>query len=372
MKKLDHEPKVIQMARELGLEWRGTPAANIIASCAARIREWLEDFPAIENIAQVQRIVCAKLKLVIEEVRSEAELDAVAAKYVALGEAAFHRLRAELSAESFAVLMKRDHAEPEARDRYVAVIDCRTEAKRQRRVFTRWHEIAHLLTLHRQLELPFHRTRRDPDPLERLMDSIAGEIGFLDAIFRPLLAAALERHGCLSIAAVEEIQGRFCPEASFQATLIACVKRAALPVAYVEAGWGLKNDEQAWLDSPQGSLFGDDAPVAKLRILSTFSNDAARAAGLRLHRHIEVPPGSFLARKLHGGMIVGDDCGVENLTLWEHSDGSNLGDVRVRIETRVVNGTALAIFTATPAETRSRRRSPLGTVCWVPPCPAVK
>ena len=61
----------------------------------------------------------------------------------------------------------------------MAVIDCRG-GKLARRFFTRWHEIAHRLTTHadRGDEEPAYRSEHDP--IERMMDEIAGHVGFYE------------------------------------------------------------------------------------------------------------------------------------------------------------------------------------------------
>jgi hypothetical protein len=344
MATLDRAPEVVRMARELGLDHRTKPSAEILAFCIRRIQEWLKDFQDVGSIAKVQRIVCAKLRLKVEEVHADSDIEKLTEKYaVQKGDGAFAHLAKELNADTFAVLMQRKHATASDPDQFVTVIDCRG-AKAKRKFFTIWHEIAHMLTLYEQLQLPLHRSRGSGSPLERLMDMIAGEVGFYDPIFEPMLHAALQKHGGLCFAAVEEIQSTFCPGASFQATLIACVKRSPMAGAYIEVGLGLKKCEEQLVASGQGLLAWEGSPRPKLRVLNSSSNAAGKSAGILFHRNMEVPSCSHLFHRFRG-MEAQPEPVRENLKLWTHSDGSHLGHTAVRLETRPIQNALIGLVT---------------------------
>jgi hypothetical protein len=128
------------------------------------------------------------------------------------------------------------------------------------------------------------------------MDKIASEVGFYDPIFRPALLKHAGGNRPLAFGIVEAIRNRYCPIASFQATLIACVHRIDVPVIYVEAGMGYKNDEKEKVFTRQMTFLPDDLPEARLRILQASPNAAARASRLRIDRNMEVPQGSMIAQ----------------------------------------------------------------------------
>src|SRR5581483_6581709 len=148
------------------------------------------------------------------------------------------------------------------------------------RFFTRWHEIAHLLTLQGQLELPLHRSRKDESPTERLMDVLAAEVGFYDPIFRPILQRETKKDETLTFETVERIRTAFATDASFHATLNACVKRLDSPMLVVEVGLGLKKDEERQLESRQTVLFAAPTPQPKLRVLRVAANAPAHGTDL--------------------------------------------------------------------------------------------
>jgi hypothetical protein len=135
--------------------------------------------------------------------------------------------------------------------------------------FTKWHDIAHCLTSFEQFEMPFRRTTVtaiEKDPIEKLMDIIAGDVGFFDPLFRPFLEAEITHHGLITFQLVETMRTRFFNEASFQATLNACVAKSRTPTFNLEAGLGLKKGESELLLSTQRSLEQLNLQ-AKLRVI---------------------------------------------------------------------------------------------------------
>ena len=260
MSRLDREPDVVALARELGL--RGNPIEAVIRFCEERIGCWAADSGGVESVTTLEQVVADRLQLTFEDVCSDDDLTRITAKYVGQGEYVFATLRNELDAATFGLTIKRKHRRAESGGRYVAVIDCRGE-KGARRFFTRWHEIAHLLVLEKELDAPVRRSTHDP--IERLMDEIAGRVGFYEPLFGPIFAREYKR-APLQFKTVEAIRIAYCDRASFQATLFACHRRVTTPLVYVEAEVKYKADEERRLRSRQRSFLQDDPPVAKLRV----------------------------------------------------------------------------------------------------------
>jgi hypothetical protein len=345
MSKLDSEQEIIKLAAGLQVDWQKNAVQNIIALCHKKIANWRKDAPTIASINQLENLICKKLKIVFEEVWSNEDLASVVCKYVRQGEAIFATLTNDLNEKTFAALIERRKIDGNSSDRYVAVIDCRG-SKSSRRFFTRWHEIAHLLTLQGQLELPLHRSTTDKNPTERLMDVIAGEIGFFEPLFRPILHQEIATASGLTFGTVERIRERFCPEASYESTLNACVNRMNSPVLLITLGLALKKDEQRQLQSPQTEMFLAPRPQSKLRVLSVAPSSAARGTTLQIHRNMQVPESSSLFRMFFnldesGGNEVE---ATENLSTWRHtSDGSSLANVEVIFRARRIKDTIVAL-----------------------------
>jgi hypothetical protein len=345
MKKLDSEYEIHKLAAGLKVDWQQNAVQNIIALCHDKISKWTKGISKIRSIQELEVLVCEKVKLVFEEIYSEDDLKAVIRKYVSLGEPIFSTLKTDLDEKTFATLIERRRIDGNSQDRYVAVIDCRG-SKAPRRFFSRWHEIAHLLTLQGQLQLPLHRSTTDRSPTERLMDTIAGEIGFYDPLFRPILRDEIAKEGGFTFTTVERVRGRFCPEASFQATLNACVNRLDVPMLLVEIGLGYKKEEERQIFSSQTTLFSEAHPKPKLRVSTIIGNDRARGTSLKIHRNMQVPAASVL----HRFFFKEDDLpakeleGFENLNIWRHSDGGALANLSVRIRVRRFESSVIALI----------------------------
>lgn len=356
MTRLNRERDVIRMAAELEVPYDSDPVGEIIQFCERRIANWLDEAPSVQNIQELEALVCDRLQLRVEEFWSDRQLEELVDRYTKAGEPAFQGLLDDFDPTTFATLMQRKNVESSAADVYVAVVDCRAP-KTARRFFSRWHEIAHLLTMTRQLELPYHRSTDKP-PLERLMDHIAGEIGFFPPLFLPELELRLRRERYLSFAAVEDIRKSFCASASFHSTLVACAKRVSVPVVHVEAGLGLKAEERRQVNSAQGRLFAAPPPMPKLRALVAVSNPAARALGLRIDRNMEVPASSAINALFNadGAMPLEDVISMERLESWRHKNGIAVGHGEIRVEARRVHDSILAILQPIAVRRRPQTR----------------
>ena len=346
MKKLDQAPEIHAIAQSLELSTEGGAVSNIIHHCHQRIQGWLKDGKVIQSIQELERLICQKLRLIIEEVWSDEELNAACDRYLRQGEVIFAHVRNDFDEKTFATLVERKKITPKSVDRYVAIVDCRGQ-KGLRRFFTRWHEIAHILTLNQQLELRLHRTTSgaEQNPSEKLMDTIAAEVGFYKPLFVPVLKEELVTAGRLTFDVVEKVRERFCPEASFAATLHACLKECGHAAALLDCGMGYKKEERQKLESKQGLLLPEKLPNPKLRLLSVVPN-AASKGHFAFHKNMAVPATS-LVQECQSGKC--DETlqytRNESLQIWRHSDGSCLGFNSVHVEVRKMGEHTHALVT---------------------------
>jgi hypothetical protein len=319
----------------------GDAVENVISYCREKVSEWTRG-TSITSIDELEKIVCKRLRLRFEEFENESGLNEIVSRYVNLGETIFATLPGLFDETTFATLIERRKIDGRSPHRYVAVIDCRGD-KRLRRFFTRWHEIAHLLTLYDQLELPLHRSTNEKTPTERLMDVIAGQVGFFDEILMPLLEAEIMRSGRLTFDGVERVRDRFAPGASFQSTLNACVARMQAPAAIIEVGWGFRKSEQRNMASAQLALIPMPQPTAKVRVLSFLPNEHSRGC-IEVHRNMEVPADSVLFQTLVDPSRLDDQDSVEELGEWKHSDGKHLPSTRVVIQAQRVRDKVIGLL----------------------------
>ena len=331
MKALSSEPEIIAMANALRLG-DGDPVSNIINFCRNKIAAWIKESGSVRTAWDLEKLVCERLNLVIEHIWSDEDLEKLIQRYVDEGDYVFAHLKKDLDEHTFATLIRRKPINSKADDRYVAVIDCRGE-KGPRRVFSRWHEIAHILTLYRQMELPLHRSTIEKNATEKMMDVIAGETCFYAPIFVPVLQANVRRFGRLSFEAVESIRAEFYPEASFQATLNACAAQMQTPVVLLEIGMGLKKTEQRRVESKQIDLLPTTPPKRQLRVLASMPNASARRIAFQIPRYMRVPSRSILAKVFKGETDLANAYQEveEDLAWWTSSVGGALTPMRVNV-----------------------------------------
>jgi hypothetical protein len=341
MTRLDHAPEIIDLAGELGVG-SGAPVDGILDFCRRRIDGWVSEAGGVTGIDALEALVTQRLQMVFEEVRSDEDFDRLTQVYArGKKEFVFAAMRSKFddaANPTFGALVLRRNAGVDSPDRYVAVIDCRG-SKLARRFFTRWHEIAHRLTTHADGGATEPGYRSEHDPIERMMDEIAGHVGFYEPIFAPAFRQASEGKMLLTFGTVEAIISEAFPAASFQATLFACARRVTTQVVYLEAALAHKKEVKRRLQTP--SMFGDDPPPGELRAVKVIPNKAAQEDGFTIPTNMRVPPGTVIHRLFDAEPQTSSEAS-EDLSQWE-SQGKTLERRAVAIEGRKVADRVIAI-----------------------------
>lgn len=318
---LKNSTAVWKLARDLRIAGSDDPIAGIIKCCERRVKKVLETFPDCHTLTDLLDCAAAKLGTVFEIVTTEKDLREIQKKYWLKGEKIFVGLDKELSEDVFAITYRRNNREtwePE----FVSVIDARG-AKEARAYFTKWHELAHLLTLTDQLRLSFRRThvaKNFNSPEEALMEVIAGHFGFYGPIVKPHIS------GAISFDAIETLRQKLCPEASQQSALIGIVKAWPSPCLLINAQLAKKRG-----DARQKDLFGRKDPGDSLRAVHVTVNEAARREDLAIYENMRIPESTVIHRVFHD---VPHGEAVENLSSWKTSKGLTLPDCLVRVEAK--------------------------------------
>jgi hypothetical protein len=339
MTRLDQASEIINLAAELG-GTGSTPVDGILDFCRRRIDGWVAEAGSVTGIEALESLVVQRLQMVFEEIRADEDFDRLTEVYArGKKEYVFAGMRTKFDDAdnvTYGALVQRRNATFESPDRFVAVIDCRGN-KLARRFFTRWHEIAHRLTTHAYMpELVY---RSEHDPIERLMDEIAGHIGFYEPIFLPAYQQASDSKPHLEFGTVETIIETAFPAASFQATLFACARRLPTPVIYLEAALAYKKEVKRRLETP--SLFGDEPEPGELRAVKVIPNKAAQQERFTIPTNMRVPVNSVIHRQFEA-ITQTDSDGQENLSHWE-SKGKPLEGRAVIVEARKVSDRVIAI-----------------------------
>lgn len=333
---LKNDVGIWKLSRDLGLKPSDDPLTSITDHCASRIRSLLREFPC-NTLSDLLTNAATKLETLFIDIRSDEELRKVRDHYFRKGETGFALLEDELGPKVLAITFRRLCPGVGERD-FISLIDCRGD-KSFRSYYSKWHELAHLLTLTDQMRLKFCRTHTTTidkkDPEEALMEVIAGEIGFLPELVKP------HAKGAISFERIDELRGRLCAEASFQASAIGFTKSWPTPAILVEAGLRYKKSVERNLD--QGSFGFVGRPSPELRILHTNSNGLAQDAGAQLHKNMRVPQTSIIYQ-VFAAQARSDVDALENLSSWETQKGGHLRGQKVRVQARKSGDNVIALI----------------------------
>jgi hypothetical protein len=357
MSRWEDAPEVLALARELGVEG-DAPVDGILDHCRRRIDGWVAEAGGISSTDALESLVTRRLQMVFEEIRTGEDFDRLTEKYArGMKEFVFAAMRAKFNDDAnptYGALVQRRNAILESVDRFVAVIDCRGN-KLARRFFTRWHEIAHRLTTHTDIPEPVYRSEHDP--IERLMDEIAGHVGFYEPIFVPAFRRANLGSRILTFSMVQAVVSEAFPAASFQAALFACARRLPTPIVYLEAS--IAHNKEGRQRLATRSLFADDPPPGELRAVTVVQNEAAQKEKFAIPKNMRVPLDSVICRVFCANSPA-DEQNQEDLSQWE-SKGKSLDRRVVIVECRKIADRVIAIVQ--PVEEKRRqereRRKPL-------------
>src|SRR6478736_3320539 len=327
---LTHGIRNIAAQLDVSLAGVGDPGPRLVSACVRKVEAWLDELGPAETFEELIEIVAAKLRVHFEVIRSDADVRAIAGRYLKAGETGFATLATTFDNFTDAAVVRLQKAPTWSDRKYVAVIDARG-AKASKEWFSKWHELAHLIA-EPQMKLAFRRTQATRrDPVERLMDQIAAELAF----YPKLLLPALEDFGvdlsAPKLTKLQTFQNSALNFASLHATLIAVLRHSPVPAVLIEARMSLKKSEKQALK--QGSLFDLGTREQKLRAITTAHNPAAVKHKLFIHQWIRVPERSVIHR-----LYLGEACEFqpvrEDLSWWI-SEGKELTQRKVVAEAMI-------------------------------------
>ena len=322
--RLKNRFQIERLAADLRLHHRDDPVGAILAFCHKQINDVLTEFRCT-TLSELTAAAAAKLDVLFIEIHDDAELASARALYLRRRELVFATLSDQLGPEVYAITFKL--TQPRDGDRrFVSVIDCRGN-KVFRKYFSKWHELAHLLTLTPQARLKFYRTHAEPeekDPEEALMDLIAGEVGFCPKLVLP------HATGEISFEKIAALRERLCPDASQQASRIGLVKAWPTPCVLLEARLGLRAHERRSLEQARFPFI--DEPETFLRAVKVTANSAAERKRMTIYRNMRIPEQSVITRVFEDGL----ECleAKEDLAWWTSSNGRGLAAQPIIVKAR--------------------------------------
>lgn len=333
---LKNSPIAIKIAKNLGIERLPNAEMAIRNHCLKRVMRIVNAFGKIKDLNQLLEVVRSHLKMKFEEVHDEEDLKRIARNYLEKKELIFSQLSKELDEETDGLLVRLKHAK-EWEPKYIAVINCQGN-KIFRAYFTKWHEVAHILTTPpTQITFQFRRTPSfKKGEEEQIVDRIAGDLAFYEEIFFPALAQEIVQDGRLTFSAVENLRRTICDGASRESTLRGSIRQVPVPQLLVIAGLGYKKDEERLLNSGQLDLSSDRQQKIKpkLRALEVSGTPKAKDIDFRIHRNMRVPEKSIIYKIFENPELFEETTTeYENLSWWEYT-GGRLKKTEIIVEAR--------------------------------------
>jgi hypothetical protein len=336
MPPIARHPRVVTLAKELSLSARGDPVAAIRRFALGEAARIVEKSPvAITTLDVFRRIVCDRYRVKLEFIRADDDLRTIAAKYADFHSALAPRLNQEFLQDTTEGITLEREFEDVHRFRYLAVVDARGD-RASRAYFTAWHEITHLVVHPTQLAFPGAGFRRTPtrtevkkDPVETVVDHVAGHLAFYEPLFRPMLDAAVTAHG-VTFRALEAARATVDPTPSIFASAMACLQLQDRPMLLVEAELAFKKSEERVRRSGQQTFSFVSAPTAKLRAVKVVPNELADDAGLAIRPNMRIPQKSVLYQAFESPTET-DLTAREDQGWWDDSSSGQLPTLPISV-----------------------------------------
>ena len=325
-----YEIELRRVANQLDLGRTGNIEDKIIGHCLERLRSWVAVHGEPQTLSELATEFATSLDMRITEVRNQDDIDAILEEVTPAQKAVIGELKAEFGDDTDAVTFLR--LDPKPWDQaYWAIINCQGQHE-YRRYFSKWHEIVHRLLEGQQMSFAFRRTKVDrPEPEEQLVDRVAAKLAFYSDMFEPIVREEYERDGRLTFDGIDRVRERIAPDASREATAIACLHYISAPAWFLQCRIGLKASETRRLNDPQMSFLPEDPPESKLRVRNGSSSPSAEDLGIRFHPNMRVPETSIVTLGFNDSWGLPKQ-GVEALDAWETSSGGHIGSGEIHVE----------------------------------------
>ncbi len=358
MAKLARSPKVVQLARDLGLPWKGDCLASIRSHALGVVSRIVQAAPIpVDSLDTLRRVVANRYRARLEFILSNDDVERLAREHAGFHPHLRRRLVEEfLEGTTEGITLERDECDP-VQFRYLIVVDSRGD-RAARSYFTAWHEVTHLVVHPEQLHFPgFRRTppkvEMEKDPLESVVDHVAGKLAFYADLYQPIIDREIAASGALTFEAIDAAKARAAPSASLFATALGSINFTSVPTLLVSVGMGVKVSERRVVRSPQKAF--DFAPAvvkARLRLLSVTANEASSGSRLAIRRNMRVPAGSVLAEAFGCDTDVVLDAD-EDQSSWETSATGKLHTLPIHVQAIRRGRFVYGLVSAGPARNRT-------------------
>ena len=172
--------------------------------------------------------------------------------------------------------------------------------------------------------LVLRRTRRErPEPIEQVIDSVAGSLGFWEPIVKPILLANVAT-GTDLLDAFEKTRLELAPGASREASFRAFANFLPAPVMILWVDYDCRAEHRR---------SGQTMRSSALRTKVVIRNAAALAVGMNIPDNYRVPEHSVIATS-SGKAFAISNTEKDDLGQWGDSSGRSLKRCSVRVTAR--------------------------------------
>ena len=291
---------IVEHARKLGLPIQGNCADHIKNFALRKVDEMVDSYNITEQ-DYLKMLICTELSLKIETIYNTSDIERISTEY-----SDFHPylkqtlIREFRDGDTEGITLERDGYSPGSFD-FLAIVDARDKRK-SREYFTTWHEITHLL-IHPETD-SFPNVRRTPnnnrikhEPLEELVDNIAGEIAFYPKFFKPALFSKMHKSKIINFINLETVRDSIAPSASLISIATQSINYIDIPTLLI------------CLNSPE---IRSQTPY----LTRVIPNKLANKNYFGITKYMNVPRQSALYKVYFSNKNRSDIKSVENLNLW--------------------------------------------------------
>ena len=338
---------VRQIAKGLDLPIHQHTFDGIFEAVREAVYDMIADspYPKIRKLSQLERVICNARQIKIEFIDNDEDIRRIADERSYVADELETKLRNHFDKRGNAGFTCENNSHGRIGRRWLVVVD-RRGSKKNGAEFTKWHEIAHVLTgffpasnddIEHQADT--ETPEKEPDsPGEQLMERIAAELLYWENLWNPQFSDKLRQVDRLTFDIIEDIRSRYQPTASFHSCAIHVVKQFHRPCYLVKADMAhnktekrkiVRNENQTTL----GPAFAPELPPKKLRLVDCVTpNHIEGPNPLEIWKHVRVPEDSVIAKVFRGEARHATE--ETNQAKWETSRKGSLSAVPLYVEAK--------------------------------------
>jgi hypothetical protein len=323
--RIDADPDVRAIARALGIKQARGLASAIRDAAVDRVESTFAVLGSEpRSLDELREVVHHDAGLHVVRITSNEDLAAAQRDFAPELRGLPKQLAFEFETDTEALVLRRTTKDRLSNSKYVALVDARGN-RENRAWFGEWHETAHTLVPDPANNQVLRRTRRErPEPVEQVIDLIAGSIGFWAPIVKPVLVANLAS-GVDVLAAFEATRKELAPDASREASYRAFANMLSVPLIIMWVDYGCRAADRRAGGNPARSL--------ALRAKTVIRSDLAMKRGLNVPVNFRIPSDSVITRATAGRLCTAL-VELSDLGHWRDSTGQTLRAGPVKITAR--------------------------------------